>query len=156
MSKPRKKYNPTKGLNLELQALTKNIVLTSRLDVSEGRVRVWDKFLKKPFKPTPSQYNLLHKNQFKWSLILVVWALESNGKERKVAQLVKSPCYAYHDELTNSLNNFHQDMLAKEKSKGNQLLNAGWIAIPYNFGSLTAEQEEKVIDSYLPYLDYLQ
>jgi hypothetical protein len=151
-----KQYNPIKALQSALQIFAKKIVMTSKLSVNDGRVRLWNKFKKHPFTINQTEFKMLHDQMHKWTMILVVWSYESNGKERTVTRFVQSPIYCYHTELITSLNENHQEMIALEQSKGNDPYDAGWIALPYDYGQLTDKQIETLIDTYITFLDYAE
>lgn len=151
--KPRKKHNPLKFYQAQADLAMRDKCLLMRLDVSEGKVNVFNYRTKTQIGLSPIKMKIAQNSVFNWTLVLVVYAYESNGKERVSAQLVQSPYPAIHTELITSLNDVHQNMIANEAEKGNTVYQAGWVAYPQNLGVLDSKASEQWIQLALNLLD---
>ncbi len=155
MKKRTKKYNPRKVALIGAEHNFKNYVFLMDLSVTSGYVRMLHKTKLKQVVPSEAMYELLMVTPFNWSFVLVVDSTESNGKKRKSTQFVQSPYPATQTELVKSLNKQHQDMIAVEQSRHNEVYNAAWVAVPYPLGKLSDEQKEAFINECVEYLEVL-
>lgn len=146
MKKRQKKYNPIKNNYSKALLAFKNLCLLMRLDVSDGKVNAFNFVSKKYAVINQIDYKLLQDTRFNWTVVLVVWSKENNGKDRISTKLVQSPYPANHTELINSLNDNHQAMIGIEADKGNTVYQAAWVAYPQELGLLND-------DAALPWID---
>jgi hypothetical protein len=146
MKKRTKKYNPIKANYSKALLAFKNLCLLMRLDVSEGKVNAFNFVTKKYAVINQIDYKLLQDTRFNWTVVLVVWSKENNGKDRVSTKLVQSPYPANHVELIKSLNENHQAMIGSESDKGNTVYQAAWVAYPQELGLLN-------VTTALPWID---
>lgn len=125
MSK-RKAHNQTKRLITQTLIAVKDLALTMRLSKDE-KVDLVSCKTKKPVKHiSPALAKALGETAFKWSVLLVVWCKESNGKDKILTQLIKTAAYR-HEALTDFLKQEHQAMIDSCKC---EVVDAGWAAQP--------------------------
>jgi hypothetical protein len=156
MKKRTKKYNPKKTNQVIAHSIVKNKVLLMDLAVTDGSVVCFDNIKKKQVPVDTLFQNVINNTCFDWTLVLVVYSTEANGKERTTARFVAAPYPCLHTEITNSLNDVHQDIIAQEKAKKNEVYNAAWAAVPYPMGKLTLEEEEAHIAAMVDLLQTLR
>ena len=125
MSK-RKKHNPTKRLITQTLIAVKDLALTMRLSKDDKVDVVSCKTKKRLDVITPSLAKALGDTAFKWGVLLVVWAQESNGKVKTVTEYIQTAPYR-HEDLTDFLRESHQALI--DKCKG-LAVDAGWVACP--------------------------
>ena len=125
MSK-RKAHSQTKRLITQTLIAVKDLALTMRLSKDE-KVDLVSCKTKKPVKQiSPALAKALGETAFKWSVLLVVWCKESNGKDKTLTQLIKTAAYR-HEDLTDFLKQEHQAMIDSCKC---EVVDAGWSAQP--------------------------
>lgn len=152
--KRNKKHNPNKLKQTPPTFAVKGLALLMRLDISNGMVNGYNYNTFKPKNITTLHASVIGHARFNWTIVLVVWSTESNGKERITTRLVQSPYPANHVELITSLNDVHQDMIHIENTRNNDPHNAAWVAYPETFGKLTDEDTEHWIDTSLTLLGH--
>lgn len=153
MKKRTKKYNPIKANYSKALLAFKNLCLLMRLDVSDGKVNAFNFVTKKYTAINQVDYKLLQDTRFNWTVVLVVWSKENNGKGRVSTKLVQSPYPANHVELISSLNENHQAMISTQADKGNTVYQAAWVAYPQELGSLNDTAALPWIDLSVELLD---
>ena len=77
----------------------------------------------------PSVVQALDKTCFKWFVMLAVYCIESNGKQKLITLPIQLQAAYKHDQLTDFLREAHQELIDKAKEH-NQVINAGWFALP--------------------------
>ena len=134
MSK-RKAHCATKRLITQTLIAVKDLALTMKLSRSE-KVDLGSCKTKKRVKVlTPTLAQALGDTAFKWSILLVVWAKESNGKSKVVTEFVKTAPYR-HEVLTGYLRDLHQQIIDNSKAV---VVDAGWVAMPNGW---TTDEDE--------------
>ncbi len=122
----RKKHNATKRLITQTLIAVKDLALTMRQSRSD-KVDLVSCKTKAPVSViTPAFAKALGDTAFKWSILLVVWAKESNGKDKIVTEFVKTAPYR-HEALTEFLRDTHRALIANCKAT---VVDAGWVALP--------------------------
>jgi hypothetical protein len=94
----------------------------------------------KPITISQSVADALNMTSFDWFVVLAVFCIESNGKQKLVMQPLKFTAAYRHDQLTELLRAEHQRMI-NECKLVMTVLNAGFAAIPVPYG--TEEQMEQ-------------
>lgn len=156
MKKRIKKYNPNKVNQTIANYTVKNLILLMDLAKTKGSVVCFSKTKSKHISVNPSLVKIISNTCFEWTLVLVVYSTESNGKERITTKFVAAPYPCLHTEITNSLNSEHQAIIAEERARNNEVYNAAWAAVPYPMGKLSPEQEEAHIASMIDLLQQLR
>lgn len=122
----RKKHNPVKRYITQTLIAVKDLALVMRLS-KDDKVNLVSCKSQAPVKQISSTLaKALGDTAFKWSVLLVVWAKESNGKDKIVTELVKTAPYR-HEALTDYLRDLHQQMIDNCKAT---VVDAGWCAMP--------------------------
>ena len=122
----RKQHNPVKRLITQTLFAVKDLALVMRLS-TDDKVDLVSCKSQAPVKQiSHSLAKALGDTAFKWSVLLVVWAKESNGKDKIVTELVKTAPYR-HEALTGFLRETHQQMIDNCKAT---VVDAGWCAMP--------------------------
>lgn len=122
----RKKHNPVKRYITQTLIAVKDLALVMRLS-KDDKVDLVSYKSQAPVKQISSTLaKALGDTAFKWSVLLVVWAKESNGKDKIVTELVKTAPYR-HEALTGYLRDLHQQMIDNCKAT---VVDAGWCAMP--------------------------
>ena len=122
----RKKHCATKRLITQTLIAVKDLALTMRLS-KDDKVDIVSCKTKARLKViSPSLAKAMGDTAFKWGVLLVVWAKESNGKIKTVTEYVQTAAYR-HSDLTDFLRNSHQAMIDGCKA---EVFDAGWIACP--------------------------
>lgn len=125
MSK-RKQHNPVKRYITQTLIAVKDLALVMRLS-KDDKVDLVSCKSQKPVKQiSQTLAKALGDTTFRWSVLLVVWAKESNGKDKIVTELVKTAPYR-HEALTDYLRDLHQQMIDNCKAT---VVDAGWCAMP--------------------------
>lgn len=125
MSK-RKQHNPVKRYITQTLIAVKDLALVMRLSKDDKVDLVSCKSQAPVRQISQTLAKALGDTAFKWSVLLVVWAKESNGKDKIVTELVKTAPYR-HEALTGYLRDLHQQMIDNCKA---QVVDAGWCAMP--------------------------
>jgi hypothetical protein len=74
---------------------------------------------------TPTLAQALGDTAFRWSILLVVWGKESNGKLKTKVDFIKTVAYR-HEDLTEYLRREHKALIDSCKA---EILDAGWLAV---------------------------
>lgn len=77
----------------------------------------------------PSVVQALDKTCFKWMVMLAVYCIESNGKQKLITLPIQLQAAYKHHQLTDFLREAHQELIDKAKEH-NEVINAGWFALP--------------------------
>lgn len=126
MSK-RKAHNATKRLIRQSQIAVSDLALTMTLN--DKVVEVVSYKTGKPVAISQSVAQAFDKTSFKWFVILAAYCLESNGKQKLVTLPIQLQAAYRHHALTDFLREAHQELI-NEAKKQNQVINAGWLALP--------------------------
>lgn len=129
MSK-RKKHNPIKRYETQAAAAVSGVALAMVLSVDNKHVNGYKLSTGDKIAITPSVARAVSDCRFKWAILLVVWSEESNGKMRTVTQYERMAAMYQHTALIDHLNAEHQAMIASERERGNEPIDAGWVAAP--------------------------
>lgn len=134
MSK-RKTHCATKRLITQTLISVKDLALTMKLSRSEKVDLVSCKTKKRVKVIAPNLAQALGDTAFKWSILLVVWAKESNGKIKTKVDFIKTVAYR-HEDLTEYLRREHKALIDSCKA---EVLDAGWVAMPNGW---TVDEDE--------------
>ena len=126
MSK-RKAHNPVKRLIRQSQIAVSDLALV--LILKEKMVDFVSYKTGKIVEVKPSVVQALDKTSFKWLVMLAVYCLESNGKQKLITLPVQLQAAYKHHQLTDFLREQHQELIDKAKEH-NEVINAGWFALP--------------------------
>lgn len=127
MTSVRKKYNPLKTQQNHAKWQLRNCVLAMSVRDTDGYVVFWDRIFITPNAETTKKLN---KFRFFWKFVLVSKSKESNGKERITTEFHQMLAEYTHVNLIPYLNEKHQLLLKKENDRGNELIDAAWVAAP--------------------------
>ena len=126
MSK-RKAHNPVKRLIRQSQIAVSDLALVMTLN--ERLVDVVSYKTGKPVAISQSVAQAFDKTSFKWLVMLAVYCLESNGKQKLITLPIQLQAAYKHEQLTDFLRESHQELIDKAKEH-NDVINAGWFALP--------------------------
>lgn len=147
MSK-RKAHNPVKRLIRQNQIAVSDLALV--LILKEKLVDFISYKTGKIVEVKPSVVQALDKTCFKWFVMLAAYCIESNGKQKLVTLPIQLQAAYKHDQLTDFLREAHQELIDKAKEH-NQVINAGWFALPVPPKSL---DEDKLVTLLLDKQEY--
>lgn len=139
MAKPRKKYNPLKSELHSLEKTLHGLVISFAFFSDRDPVILETGTEVKPvmiINPVTGKYVVLSKETamaakraaLLWSVLLVVYSIESNGKYKTDTQWLQFNAKYTQSDLTNLLNDRHQEM--SQKVHGT-LVNMIWFAMPW-------------------------
>lgn len=148
----RKRHNPTKRLLTQSRIAVSDLMLTMRLSVADKGVDVRKYKTNTPVAIGQSVATALGSCAFKWGVLLVVYAQESNGKLKTVTQWTRLAATYRHDELTDWLRAEHQAMIDNAK-RFNQVIDAGWLALPVPPAFVGDAAELELIDKLTGWLE---
>lgn len=126
MSK-RKAHNPVKRLIKQSQIAVSDLALVMTLN--ENLVDVVSYKTGKPVAISQSVAQAFDKTSFKWFVMLAIYCLESNGKQKLITLPIQLQAAYKHHQLTDFLREAHQELIDKAKEH-NEVINAGWFALP--------------------------
>lgn len=126
MSK-RKAHCEVKRLIRQSQIAVSDLALVMTLN--EKLVDVVSYKTGKPVDVKTSIVQALDKTSFKWFVMLAVYCLESNGKQKLITLPIQLQAAYKHHQLTGFLRDAHQELIDKAKEH-NEVINAGWFALP--------------------------
>lgn len=147
MSK-RKAHNPVKRLIRQSQIAVSDLALVMTLN--ERLVDVVSYKTGKPAAISQSVAQAFDKTSFKWLVMLAVYCLESNGKQKLITLPIQLQAAYKHHQLTDFLRAEHQELIDKAKEH-NEVINAGWFALPVAPKSL---DEDKLVTLLLDKQEY--
>ena len=147
MSK-RKPHNATKRLITQSIIAMRNLALTMRLSQHEKGVDVINVKTGSPEPYGPSIVTALDTVCFKWGILLVVYAIESNGKRKTLTKWTRLAAPYRHSALTEWLRVEHQQMIDECKGKC-EVVDAAWIAQPTPPAFVDDVTEQILIDNLL-------
>ena len=148
----RKAHNATKRLITQSRIAVADLMLTMRLSAVDKGVDVRKYKNNTPVAIGQSVATALGSCAFKWDVLLVVYAQESNGKLKTVTQWTRLAANYRHDELTDWLRAEHQAMIDNAK-RFNEVIDAGWLAIPVPPAFKDDDSELKLIDTLTEWME---
>lgn len=132
MSK-RKRHNPIKRIIAQNKFVVNDLALSLRQsDVDAGRIETQTRKFPsgRPVNIGPTVAVALNTTAFRWAVLLIVWSLESNGKDRVVTKWIRLASDYHQAELDQWLRNHHDAMIRAEDVKGNRYIDCGWVGLP--------------------------
>jgi hypothetical protein len=123
----RKRHNPLKRLQTQAEIAVHDLALV--MSFADEYVDLLKIKTGKPVRIGQACADALNNMQFNWFIILAVYCIESNGKRKLITQPLPMIGRYRHDELTAFLRDAHQAM-QDEAAKQNEVVNAGWAAVP--------------------------
>ncbi len=129
--KKRKSHNPVKRLITQSKIAVKDIALI--MTFSDKYVEVVKQKSGKPVQIGQSVASALDRTAFDWFVVLVVYCIESNQKQKLVMQPLRLKAAYKHSDLTEYLKAEHQRII-DECSQKMKVINAGFGAIPVPYG----------------------
>ncbi len=126
MSK-RKAHCAVKRLIRQSQIAVSDLALVMTLN--EKLVDVVSYKTGKPVAISQSVAQAFDKTSFKWFVMLAVYCIESNSKQKLITLPIQLQAAYKHDQLTDFLREAHQELIDKAKEH-NEVINAGWLALP--------------------------
>jgi len=140
MAKPRKKYNPLKSELYSLEKTLHGLVISYAFFSDRDPVILDNGTEVKPvmvINPVNGKYVIFRKETaiaakraaLLWSVMLVVYSLESNGKQKTDIEWIQFPARYTQNDLTDILNKHHQSMCSHVKGT---LVNMLWFAMPWH------------------------
>ena len=145
----KRKHNPTKRLITQSKIAVANLALKMRLSTHEKGVDVINIKTGKPEPIGQSVAMALDKTAFKWAVLLIVYAKESNGKEKTITKWQRLQAEYRHRDLTDWLRCEHQEMIDNCKA---EVVDAGWIALPTPPKFVDDAREDAFIDLLVSYV----
>ncbi len=133
-----------KRLLVQTRLAVADLALKMRLNSAEKGVDIVKYKTGAPVAIGQSVATALDSTQFKWAVLLTVYAKESNGKDKTLTKWVRLAAPYRHNELTDWLRTEHQEMIDNCKA---EVIDAGWIALPVPPKFVSDEQEERLIDN---------
>ncbi len=142
--KKRKNNCNLKRLLVQTRLAVADLALKMRLNSAEKGVDIVKYKTGVPVAIGQSVATALDSTQFKWAVLLTVYAKESNGKDKTLTKWVRLAAPYRHNELTDWLRGEHQEMIDNCKA---EVVDCGWIALPVPPKFVSDEQEERLIDN---------
>ncbi len=125
----RKPHNQNKRLITQSIIAMRNLALTMKLSEVDKGVDVINCKTSKPEPVGQSVAQALDRTAFKWAILLVVNAVERNGKHKTLTKWTRLAAPYRHTDLTEWLRTEHQAMIDDCKGKC-EVVDAGWVAVP--------------------------
>ncbi len=125
----RKPHNQNKRLITQSIIAMRNLALTMKLSEVDKGVDVINYKTSKPEAVGQSVVQALGRTAFKWAILLVVNAVERNGKTKTLTKWTRLAAPYKHSALTEWLRVEHQAMIDECKGKC-EVIDAGWVAVP--------------------------
>lgn len=124
----RKPHNQNKRLITQSIIAMRNLALTMKLSEVDKGVDVINYKTSKPEPVGQSVAQALDRTAFKWAILLVVNAVESNGKSKTLTKWTRLAAPYKHSALTEWLRVEHQAMIDDCNGKC-EVIDAAWIAV---------------------------
>lgn len=144
MSK-RKPHNAVKRLITQSKIAVRDLALI--MTFADKYVELVKQKSGKPVQIGQSVASALDRTAFDWFVVLVVYCLERNGKQKLVMQPLRLKAAYKHSDLTEYLKAEHQRII-DECAQKMDVINAGFGAIPVPYGD-----EEEMERDLLKLLD---
>lgn len=126
----RKKHNPIKRLIRQSHIAVSDLCLSMTINEADEGVQLRKYKTGATVTIGQSVAQALDKTAFKWYVLLLVYRREKNGKTGIVSQPLPMLAPYKHSQLTGFLHDKHEQMIIEQRALGNDVLNAGWIALP--------------------------
>ena len=126
----RKKHNLAKRLQAIANATLKDVAIVMSLSATDGKCVLVDAKKRTVGIPTPTMRDTLAGCAFKWTVCLVVRSVESNGKERTVAEYQRMASPYRQEALIDYLNACHAELVAQERARDNDITDAAFVYMP--------------------------
>jgi hypothetical protein len=130
----------------------RNLSLTMKLSEVDKGVDVINYKTSKPEAVGQSVAQALDRTAFKWAILLVVNAVESNGKSKTLTKWTRLAAPYKHSALTEWLRKEHGDMIDDCKGKC-EVVDAKWVAVPTPPAFVDDLTEQILIDNLLLLLE---
>lgn len=144
----RKPHNANKRLITQSVIAMRNLALTMRLSAHEKCVDVINVKTGKPEPVSQSVATALDRTCFKWGVLLIVYAVERNGKLKTITKWTRLAAPYRHESLTDWLRVEHQAMIDECNGKC-EVTDAGWVAMPTPPAFVDDLTEQILIDNLL-------
>jgi len=144
----RKHHNQTKRLITQSIIAMRNLALTMKLSEVDKGVDVINYKTSKPEPVGQSVVQALSLTAFKWAILLVVNAVERNGKNKTLTKWTRLAAPYKHSALTEWLRVEHQAMIDDCKGKC-EVVDASWCAVPTPPAFVDDLTEQILIDNLL-------
>lgn len=141
--KKRKNNCNLKRLLVQTRLAVADLALKMRLNSAEKCVDVIKYKTGAPVAIGQSVATALDSTQFRWAVLLTVYAKESNGKDKTITKWVRLAAPYRHGELTDWLRAEYQEMVGNCKA---EVIDAGWVALPVPPKFVSDVEEERLID----------
>jgi hypothetical protein len=125
----RKPHNQNKRLITQSIIAMRNLALTMKLSEVDKGVDVINYKTSKPEAVGQSVAQALDRTAFKWAILLVVNAVERNGKIKTLTKWTRLAAQYKHNALTEWLRKEHGEMIDDCKGKC-EVVDASWCAVP--------------------------
>jgi hypothetical protein len=145
----RKPHNATKRLITQSIIALKGLALRMRLSEHEKGVDTFNIKTGKHEPITQSVAQALNRTALKWGVLLVVHAVESNGKTKTITAWHRLAAAYRHSDLTDWLRVNHQAMIDNCKA---QVVDASWIALPVPPAFVDDLAEDEFVDRLMRWL----
>ncbi len=132
--KKRKPHNPLKRFQRQAEAALSGLCFGMKPGDESGFVIAYRLKDGAEVKVGSSIAKALGDCCFKFAVVLVVVSKESNAKIRTVSHFERLSSAYRHSALVDHLNVEHDAMLGAERAKGNEIVSAGWLAMPVPHG----------------------
>lgn len=138
----RKAHCAVKRLIRQSQIAVSDLALVMTLN--EKLVDVVSYKTGKPVAISQSVAQAFDKTCFKWFVMLAVYCLESNSKQKLITLPIQLHAAYKHHQLTDFLREAHQELIDKAKEH-NEVINAGWFALPVSPKQLDEDSLVKLL-----------
>lgn len=126
----RKKNNPVKRYEAQARCAVNGLCFGMKPGDTSGKVDCWRLSTGKITPVGPTVAKALGDCHFKFAFLLVVISKEANGKQRIVTDYNRMAASYKHSDLVHYLNAEHDAIIDKEIERGNDIISAGWLAVP--------------------------
>jgi len=144
----RKSHCKNKRLITQSIIAMRNLALTMKLSEVDKGVDVVNYKTSKPEPVGRSIAQALDRTAFKWAILLVVNAIERNGKSKTLTKWTRLAAPYKHSALTEWLRVEHQAMIDDCKGKC-EVVDASWCAVPTPPAFVDDLTEQILIDNLL-------
>ncbi len=148
----KRKHCSTKRLITQSIIAMRNLALTMKLSEVDRGVDVINYKTSKPEAIRESIAQALDVTAFKWAILLVVNAVERNGKSKTLTRWTRLAAPYKHSALTEWLRVEHQAMIDDCKGKC-EVVDASWCAVPTPPAFVDDVTEQILIDNLLLLLE---
>ncbi|MDK2594408.1 hypothetical protein QNM18_04920 [Pseudoalteromonas sp. P94(2023)] len=129
--KVRKKYNVSSRIRSQGDASLKGLCVLSLVSLA-GKCLLVNMKTGKDQAPSLTLATAIEKYSFQWTVLLAVFGRAPNGDQYMKCEQVNFTSRYRQCDLVDYLNEKQNNFLDKSISK-EHVINAGWIAVPYQF-----------------------